>query len=205
MSYTLDTNSARKADQGGNRINEIGKYVGKFTQAAEIEAGTKTKGVAFRFESNGQQANLALYTIKADGTKIMGYDTLMAIMTCMQVRQIAPAHGTVIRWDRATNAEVKEQGTVFPELAGKPVGLLLETEEYEKQDGSLGNRMVIAGVFQADTELMASEILDRKTTPELLTKRVAALRHRPVKAKAAKPSGGGVSSHFDDLADDIPF
>jgi hypothetical protein len=97
--YALDPKAARKADQTGNRINEIGKYVGVFTQAEDITASTGTKGVALRFESNGQQANLSLYTKKADGTEIMGLQALMAIMTCMRLRNIKPAPGTVKHWD----------------------------------------------------------------------------------------------------------
>ena len=93
--YNLDPNAARKADQTGNRINELGKYVGQFAQAEDITASTGTKGVALRFKSNGQEANLSLYTTKADGTQIMGYQALMAIMTCLQLRGLSPKAGSV--------------------------------------------------------------------------------------------------------------
>lgn len=208
--YTLDTNTARKADQTGNRITEIGKYVGTFTQAEDIKAGTGTRGVALRFESNGQQANLSLYTKKADGTELMGLQALMAIMTCLRLRGIEPKDGRVKAWDNDAKQEITREARVFPDLCGKPIGLLLETEDYVKQSGGTGTRMVIAGIFQADTELTASEILDKKTKPEHLPKMVERLRHRPVKgakAPAAQPaaaaSGGG--SGFDDMDDDIPF
>lgn len=208
--YALDTQSARKADQTGSRITELGKYVGTFTQAEDITAGTGTKGLALRFESNGQSANLSLYTMKSDGEKIMGYQALMAIITCMQLRNIAPKAGTVKVWDNETRTEVTKQAQVFPELCGKPIGLLLETEDYTKNDGGIGTRMVIAGIFRADTELTASEILDKKTQPEQLHKMVARLHHRPVKGAAkqaprpaAATAGGG--SGFDDFDDQIPF
>lgn len=209
--YDLDPKAARKADQTGNRINEIGKYVGTFTQAEDITASTGTKGVALRFESNGQSAALSLYTQKSNGDKIMGFDALMAIMTCLKLRNIAPLGGTVKFWDREANVEKTRAGRVFPELCYKPVGLLLETEGYFKNDGSEGSRMVIAGIFQAGTELTAGEILDQKTTPEALAKMVARLRHRPAKAHkpagaahgGGKPAAGG--SGFDDMDDDIPF
>lgn len=206
--YQLDTQAARKADQTGNRISEIGKYVGTFTQAEDITAGTGTKGVAFRFESGGQTANLSLYTQKSNGDQIMGYQVLMAIMTCMKLRGIAPKPGTVKYWDNDAKAEATRQGQVFPDLCGPKIGLLLETEDYPKNDGGVGTRMVIAGVFQADTELTASEILDKKTKPEQLEKMVARLHHRPVRsgkapARAAAPAGGG--SGFEDMDDDIPF
>lgn len=204
--YALDPKAARKADQTGNRINEIGKYVGVFTQAEDITASTGTKGVALRFESNGQQANLSLYTKKADGTEIMGLQALMAIMTCMRLRNIKPAPGTVKHWDATAKQEVTKQAQVFPDLCNKPVGLLLETEDYTKTDGSLGTRMVIAGIFQADTELTATEILDQKTTPEQLEKAVARLHHRPAKgAKAPAAAAAKPASGFDHMEDDIPF
>lgn len=210
--YDLDPKAARKADQTGNRINEIGKYVGTFTQAEDITASTGTKGVALRFESNGQSAALSLYTQKANGDKIMGFDALMAIMTCLKLRNITPQGGTVKFWDRDADAEASRAGRVFLELCNRPIGLLLETEGYFKQDGSEGSRMVIAGIFQAGTELTAGEILDQKTTPEALAKMVARLHHRP--AKAAKTSvatrtpaaaGAGAGSGFDDMDDDFPF
>jgi hypothetical protein len=206
--YQLDPTAARKADQTGNRISEIGKYVGTFTQAEDITAGTGTKGVALRFESSGQTANLSLYTTKANGDQIMGYQALMAIMTCMSLRNIAPKPGTVKHWDNDAKVEVSKPGQVFPELCGKPIGLLLETEDYPKNNGGTGTRMVIAGIFQAATELTAGEILDKKTKPEQLAKMVARLRHRPAKAAkaptgAAAPANGG--SGFDDMDDSIPF
>lgn len=207
--YALDPNEARKADQTGSRISEIGKYVGVFTQAEDLTAASGTKGVGFRFDANGQSANLSLYTTKTDGTKLMGYQALMAIMTCMKLRGIAPKPGTVKHWDNEARQEVSKQAQVFPELCGPRIGLLLETEDYSKNDGGIGTRMVIAGIFQPDTELTASEILDKKTTPVQLEKMVARLRHRP--AKGAKPAPraanapASTGSGFDDMDDDIPF
>jgi hypothetical protein len=144
-------------------------------------------------------------------TSIMGFDALMAILTCLGIRNIAPVPGSVTRWDAEAKKEVAQPGSVFPELCNKPIGLLLETEDYTSNTGEHKTRMVLKAVFQAKTELTASEILDRKTTPEQLPRLVAGLRHRPAKAArgaapaqtgnpAAKPSSG-----FDDMDDDIPF
>jgi len=209
--YQLDANEARKADTQGNQIKEIGKYVGQITQAEDITAKTGTRGVALSFTSNaGQKTKVSIYTMKADGTKIGGFSMLNALMTCLQLRSIAPKPGTVTRYDYDTKKDVQEQGSVFPELC-KPVGILLETEDFAKNDGGTGTRMVLRGVFQANTELTASEILDRKTTPEALPKMVAALRHHPLKAARAMPErvhGGHMpdDQFFGDADDDsIPF
>lgn len=208
--YALDANEARKADTTGNSIREMGKYTGKFLQAEDITASTGTKGIALTFEANGQKTRFSLYTKRSNGETIMGFQALMAIMACLGLRNITPQQGTITFWDNDAKAEKTKQGTIFPELCNKPVGVLLETEDYLNRNGEVRTRMVFAGAFQAVTELTASEILDRKTKPEQLVKQVAYLRHHPVKAAAkanapapsrAAPAGSG----FDDMDDDIPF
>lgn len=211
--YTLDPQAARKADITGGMITEIGKYVGTFTQAVDITASTGTKGIALAFQTTaGQKARLSLYTLKSDGEKLMGFQALSAIMTCLSLRQLSPKPGTYLKWNSETKTDDKVQGEVFPDLCNKPIGVLLETEDYPKGDGGTGTRMVLKGLFQANTELTASEILDKKTVPEQLPRMVQALRHRPVRGAAkhpapqrqSAPANGG--SGFDDFdSDEIPF
>ena len=215
--YTLDTQAARHADTAGATIKEIGKYVGEFIQAKDVVTKKGGRGIEFIFKSQGgQKANLAIYTTGANGDRYQGYDALMAIMTCLQLRGIKPAPGKVTRYDFEAKKEVVEDGTVFPDLH-KPIGVLLETEDYEKKDGSIGTRMVLKNVFQPGTELTASEILDKKTQPELLAKMVEGLRHRPLKGArqpaprqddgfGGPPAGHPASSGFDEMDDgSIPF
>ena len=215
--YTLDVQAARHADTAGATIKEIGKYVGEFIQAKDVVTKKGGRGIEFIFKSQGgQKANLAIYTTGANGDRYQGYDALMAIMTCLQLRGIKPAPGKVTRYDFEAKKEVVEDGTVFPDLH-KPIGVLLETEDYEKKDRSTGTRMVLKNVFQPSTELTASEILDKKTQPELLTKMVEGLRHRPLKGArqpaprqddgfGGPPAGHPASSGFDEMDDgSIPF
>jgi len=209
--YNLDPQAARKADTTGASITEIGKYIGTFTQAVDVTASTGTKGIALTFQSGaGQKARVSIYTQKANGEKLMGFDALSAIMTCLSLRTIAPKTGSYTKWSNDTRSEDTVQGQVFPDLCNKPIGVLLETEDYPKNNGGTGTRMVLKGLFQANTELTASEILDKKTTPEQLPRMVQALRHRPIRgakpAAAAHGASGAASSGFDDMDDDsIPF
>lgn len=213
--YTFDkagAEAARKSDTGGGSIKEIGKYVGEFTQAKDITAKkTGAKGIEFAFKTaSGQKANLSIYTMSANGEKYQGYDQLMAIMACMALRNIKPQLGKATRYDYDAKKDVLEECSIFPDLC-KPIGVLLETEDYQKQDGSTGTKMVLKNVFQANTELTASEILDRKTTPEQLEKMVAGLHHRPLKSAKPVPSrqhGGPMPDDQFFGADDdssIPF
>ena len=203
--YALNTDAARKADTTGGAIKELGKYVGSFAQAVDITAATGTKGIALDFVTQaGQKTKVSIYTKKADGTVISGYDALMAIMTCMQLRNITPKAGTYLKYNYDTQKDESFTGDIFPELC-KPIGVLLETEDYAKQDGSTGTRMVLKNVFQAGTELTASEILDRKTQPEQLAKMVQGLRHRPL--KGAKAPAQRTQHDYPDAQeeDSIPF
>lgn len=209
--YTLDPQAARKSDTTGGMITELGKYVGTFTQAVDVDASTGTKGIALTFQSiAGQKARLSIYTMKKDGEKLMGYQALSAIMTCLSLRSLAPKAGTYLKWNNDTKTDDQVSGQVFPDLCNKPIGVLLETEDYPKNDGSTGVRMVLKGLFQASTELTASEILDKKTSPEQLARMVQSLRHRPLRgarpqAARTHAAAGQSGSGFDDMDDDIPF
>lgn len=206
--------AARKAEQRTSFIDEKGKYIGKFTRAADITAGSGTRGIAFTFETDdGQKANFSIYTIKKDGEKLGDFGTLMALMTCIGVKDIKPAQVASMVWDKDSSANVSKMLTQFPEIMNKRVGILLAMEEYAKKDGSgrltgeTGWSTRLNAVFQADTELTAAEILDRKTTPVKLPLLVAALRDRPLKSGSNAPASHGSASQGGSggLDDDIPF
>jgi hypothetical protein len=217
--YALNNESAqaaRKAEQRTSFIDEKGKYVGKFTRAEDITAASGTRGIAFTFETDdGQKANFSIYTIKSNGEKLGDFGTLMALMTCLGVKDIKPAQVASMVWDKDAAANVSKTLSQFPELLNKRVGILIAMEEYEKRDqnkrptGETGWSVRLNAVFQADTELTASEILDRKTTPTKLPQLVAALKDRPLKKSTASSNGGHIADEnfggFDTMADDIPF
>ncbi len=215
--YSLDVKAARNADSGGAMIKELGKYIGAFTQAKKLTARSGALGIEFAFKSeSGQKANLSIYTKSAAGKEYMGYDTLMAVMACMSLRRIEPVLGVATKYDLNEHKDVEEECEIYPDLC-KPIGVLLETEDYEKQNGSTGTRMVLKNVFHPVSELTATEILDRKTTPMQLERLVALLKHKPLKSAApapVQPAYGYSSaspapvhaSTFDDAdLDDIPF
>lgn len=213
MTYQLDTVAARRADTRSAFISEMGAYTGIFTRAQDVTAPKGTRGIAFTFESDdGQKADLSIYTMKADGEKIMGFQTLMAMMTCLGLRGIREQSGQVKRYDRETQREVMENAMVYPDLTGKPIGLLLETEDYEKRDGGIGTSLRIVGAFRAADRFTSSEILDKAQTPEKLKKLIAGLKHRPLRGKATTahaaaghPAKSSLSPSFDDMEDDVPW
>jgi hypothetical protein len=209
--YTLNPEAAKKADTIGAYITETGKYVGTFVRAEKLVSQAKsTDGIGFTFrDESGRECRFDVWTQKQNGEPLSGLNQVNAMMVCLQQRALTVSQQTVKKWDNG--AEVTIPAPCFAELMSKRIGLLLRAEEYEKmkdnqKTGERGWRMGLFAVFQADTELMASEILSRKTQPEQLAKVMAQLADKPLKATSSRPAAGqsadaGVPSHFDD----IPF
>lgn len=209
--YSLNTTAARQADERSGRIAEIGKYVGTFSRAEDVQSAKGTKGIDFAFEtSDKQSANFTLWTFNKEGKELYGFKQLQALMACLRVREMAPKAAIVRKWDKTAQGMVDVEGQIFEALMSKPVGVLFETEEYQKfvngAPGDIGTKIVPAYFFDAQTEMTASEILDKKVAPAQLAKLVQTLRHRPLRKAAAaaatgepQPAGNG----FED--DDIPF
>ncbi len=206
-SYSLDTKAAAQAGVA-NYINETGKYIGKFTRAEIVISRQNTEGVEFSFVSDdGLKADyLQLWTYNSKGEGLPSLKALNAIMACMKVKQIEPRQITVTGHDGTKTVNG------FPDLMNKPIGILLQREEYEKTkvddngDPLIGYKFNLIAPFEASTELTAGEILSRKTEPEQLPRMVAMLKDKPMQKRQQRPAGGGLPpSSFDDMGDDIPF
>lgn len=199
--YDLDPAAAAKAGTS-NYIAETGKYVGRFTTVESITSKKGTEGVEFSFVTNdGMTANyLQLWTYNTDGKQLFGFNILSAVMTCLKMKAIAPKPITVTDYNGATR---HAQG--FPDLCGKPIGLLLQREEYEKSDGTIGFKFNIAAPFEPVLELTAGEILKQKTAPEQLPKMLAGLKDKPMQARRVPAASGAGNGGMAGLDDDIPF
>lgn len=213
--YALDVAAAKQSDQTGKFIKETGKYKGRFTKAEALTATTGTKGIAFTFESDsGQTANVSIYTVKANGEKLTSYQTLMALMACMKLRNVSePVTGIATKYDFDAKKDVQYEAPLLHDLMNKPIGVILQSCEYEKQKdriptGEYGWKIELQGAFEAATELTASEILGGKTKPEVLAGMIAHLADRPLKNKGSRPAAQGYQGGTgmpDDFGSDIPF
>jgi len=182
--YQLDESAAKQAD-GGNFITRTGKYIGTFTKAEHVITDKGTVGVAFDFKTEQEeQASFTLYTRRDDGSTIFGYNQLQAIMGCLRLKQLTePKNKTANVWDKTENKRVDKPVLQFLELLDKPIGLLIQMEEYQAGDGSFKWRPNLSHAFCATTELMASEILEGKEQPERLEKCIQKLEDKPFKDK----------------------
>lgn len=208
--YSLDTKAAAQADNLFSKIEEKGAYLGIFTRAEKVISRNKTKGVDFSFKAdNGATADyLTIWTHNSEGVELPGFKALMAIMTCLKVRELTATDGEAEKYDNDLKQRVKVQVPLFKELMNKPIGLLLHMEQYEKTAGGTAWKPAISAPYAADG-FTASEILSKAKEATTMDKMLSALRDRPLKGNASatpQPSGQpNTGGTFDDLGDDIPF
>lgn len=212
MDYTLNTECAKAADTIFAKIEVTGKYLGTLTRAEPVTSKKGAKGVDMSFKSNeGATADyLTIWTHGAEGKQLQGFNTLMALMTCLRVKTLTAENGEIEKYDKEQAKRVKVTVPLFKELMGKPVGLLIQMEEYPKNAGGTGWKANIHGAFDKDG-FTASEILSKATKAEVLDKMVAALKDKPMKGTAlpvrqdgvmSENPGQGMTADFDQ---DVPF
>lgn len=211
--YELDPKLATKADTIGAYISETGKYTGIFVRAEKLVSANKgTDGIGFTFRAeDGRECRFDVWTRKGNGEALSGLNQINAMMACLQQRKLTVSQQTVKKWDQGQ--EQIMEAPCFAELMNKKIGLLLRAEEYEKmaegmKTGDTGWRMGLFAIFQVDTELMASEIMTRKTKPEQLEKVTAMLADKPLKKQGGStptPQQSQAGGRFADMDDDIPF
>ena len=201
--YNLDASKAKEGSgRVSNRITETGGYVGVITMAKDVTAKSGAKGIELTFKSNeGLEAKyLTLWTQNKDGKAIFGESQLHALMTCLKVKTISAVERVITEFDLDLKKEVQNPAMIYPELMNKPVGLVLQAEEYDGKNG-VAEKMVYFTSFDASTKKLAAEILDQKPA-EALDKILKNLKPKKLKrpehlAESADHAGG--------VEDDFPF
>lgn len=209
MSRSYDLNTAAASQADGSYISETGKYIGTFTRAEAVSSRNKSDGIEFNFKSNaGLSADfLSLWTHNDKGEELPSFKTVNAIMTCMRVKAIKPTQGKVEKYNKDTRQREVQEATIYADLMNKPVGVLLQ--KVWRSDVPDKYKFEIAGVFEASTELTASEILAKATQPTKLGFMVLGLKDKEEKPRnGAMNSFSGVvgsNSFGGDFDSDIPF
>lgn len=212
MSLVLDANEARQADRINQSIKTSGKYVGVITRAEKLLSKKNTEGFGLSFKTDdGATANyLDLYTVNAEGKTLPSMATVQAILCCTRTKEANEGEISFEKWDNEAKQMLTVTATGYPSLMGKRIGLLLQQElSTNETNGKDVYRVVIYGVFEANSELTASEILDKKTEPEKLEKMVQSLMAKPVNDRRNKSQSGignqSAPGPFEDFDSDIPF
>jgi hypothetical protein len=210
--YVLNPEMARAGDAVSSFISETGKYIGKFTRAEKLVSKEKqTDGIGFTFKSeDGRECRFDVWTQRADGTPLSGMNTVHAMMTCLQIRELRATSQKIKRYDYDTQRDVEAVVPCFDGLMNKDIGVLLRSEEYEKMfdghpTGETGWKMGIYAAFQAQTGLTATEILSRRTSPEMLSNILVGLKDKPLRKKTQKRDATAPANGPAPFDDDVPF
>lgn len=205
--YEFNEGQARAAEKTTPLITAAGKYVGVFTCAEAISSNYgHTVELTFKATDGREARYLKLYTYNEKGEAQRGLNMLMAIMRILGVRS---PKAEKVKLERFVNGSKQMVDcTVFPELMNKPIGVLLKEREYLKKDQSIGHAMDLFQPFSVPGEMLASEILDKATSPALLAQKVIELMADPI--YRVKPKGGAMRSAQPagsdaDFEDDVPF
>lgn len=208
MDYTLDQNAAKAADVMFSKIEQKGAYLGVFTRAEPRISEKGTQGVDLSFKTNnGETADyLNLWTHSKDGEPLPDFKKLMSIMTCLRIKSLSATKGEIEKYNTDTKQREKVVVPLYKELMGKQIGVLFQMEEYPKTAGGTAWKPVIFAAFD-ESGFTASEILNKKTVPELVEKMEAQLKDKPHKGSSNTQHSATPASHFDDLPmpDDCPF
>lgn len=213
--YTLDTKAAIEANNHSNFISTTGKYIGmiKACYYDKNQNGTESVNILFESKDGKEAPLLTIYTHNGQGEPLMGYNLFNALMTCCKVKTTTWVDELVEVYNFATKQNEKQQKEVCVELKNKPIGLVLRQEEYQNNAGELKTKVVLHAPFEANTELMANEILGRVTTPMALASTMEWIAREPIKKlkvnnQQVSNSNQSQSSvpNIDNFADEtIPF
>lgn len=196
-SFTYNPESAKKADEGG-LIDKTGKYVAWIIDAEYITSKQGTKGITFDvMTANKETTSFTLYYEKADGTPLFGADKINAILACLGLKGLSSQQKNLKRYDYQQGGKIDKQCWVAPELHKQKIGLLLQRENYQKNDGSWGYAMTLYACFQADTELMAGEIVKGLTKAEALPKVLERLINMGDKQRQAQQQSQSFSGGYN--------
>lgn len=204
MHFDRNDQNAATLD-GGTVISQTGTYTGTIRQAAVGAGSNGAQYLDFIFKSDdGRSCNVRLYVTKNDGTESFGRKIFDALLVVIGAQSADVVEGKVYTRDKNAPGGVRvDQGYRVPTVEGKPVGMLLQRENY-LYNGRESYRLNLLTAFDPKTRRVAKEILAGATEAKLLDQRAAATHDRASQSSQASapssvPAGGGFTN------DDVPF
>lgn len=203
MHFDRNDQNAATLD-GGTSITQTGAYTGTIRQASVGAGASGAQYLDFVFKSDdGRTCNARLYVTKNDGSEAFGRKILDALLVVIGASSADVVEGKVYTRDKNAPGGVRvDQGYRVPAVEGKPVGMLLQRENYT-YSGRESYRLNLLTPFDPKTRRVAKEILAGAAEAKLLDLRIASTHDRTAQSAQASapstaPAGGFTNS-------DIPF
>lgn len=198
LQFTLDAKAAIAAESKSSVITETGAYYCTIKHAIVSKTAKGATEVAFEFNAeSGGIARARVYPKKADGSvNESGANVIQAMMACLRMRTLNTETEIVEVFDREAGRSVKAKADILP-VAGRKIGVVLQKVigEYE---GKQTAKTEIYAFFEHESNLTASEILNKKDKPEALERLLSTVKDKTEKPRTAPVKQYGASG--DDWA-----
>lgn len=198
--FELDTEQARKADSTG-RISENGGYKGEILAAWKDFSKNDTQGFFIKFKTDeGQTQVFTLWVKNAKGEKLSSDKVVHKLMTCVALRSLPSNQGTVAIYDYDQKKDINQTKEIYPDLAGKKVGFLLEREnELYTSNGQdkESYKMQIFAPFRYEDHKMAAEILDKSPKAQQYEKVLAWIVNKKPRINDRRTKAGDLDAYAD--------
>lgn len=204
MTVVFQYNQEQAVTSGeGSYISQSGAYTGRITYAKWTKTQNGAKGLELSFETDeGIKANyITIFHTKTDGSPNQyGQAHINAIMGILGLQNLTAAQ--------------RGNDYICPELADKPIGLVLQKVLRSKQDGSDTYKFEIIVPFHPQTRQTLKEKANQATA-ERVNKILTTLADKDERETKAQTYGHTPpppqrqapqqAAPVDDIDDDIPF
>jgi hypothetical protein len=212
--FDIDRNDANARKIGGNgRINATGPYEGILTRAEARKSDKGSLGIEFDFKTaDGATAFfLQVWRMNGSGEELSGAKIIDALMLLLRAKNMSPTWANVDKYDKMAGGVIKQKCLVYPEMMGKPIGMLLQ-KEHDEYQGRSTEKMIIYGCYDIQSRKTPMEIVDKKPAGSL-TGIIASLKDKYPKnikstgtpAHHGTHPGARPASTTPSNFDDIPF
>lgn len=218
--YKLNKQDAIAYDQRGGYINQAGKYVVTI-ESAVFHIGNNDNGRSENLklsviDKQKRKATFFINTSYSNGVQNDGgLRTVSAILACLKEHDSGePTPAQVKEYNRETQQEEVVIRDCFTKLHGKQLGIVVQMVH---EDGRENPSPSLYSVFEASSELTASEIMRAETQPAQLGKIMAYIANKPLvdkrKNSPVPPQPTRQPAQYqtaqtapvEDIDDDIPF
>ncbi|MGN6831705.1 hypothetical protein [Neisseria sp. P0017.S007] len=218
--YKLNKQDAIAYDQRGGYINQAGKYVVTI-ESAVFHVGNNANGRSENLklsviDNQKRKATFFINTSYSNGVQNEGgLRTVSAILACLREHDSGePTPAQVKEYNRETQQEEAVMRDCFTKLHGKQLGIVVQMVH---EDGRENPSPSLYSVFEASSELTASEIMREERQPAQLGKIMAYIANKPLVDKrknspvppqptrqpAQQPTAP--TAPVEDIDSDIPF
>jgi len=158
--FDVDVSLAVAASEGG-AITESGVYVGKLTKCVHVTSKKGAEGYEFEFKCNDGRVGryITIYTLSKVGEPIrFGVNMIHAL-------------GYLLKLPKIEHKQVGEDSNgqpVYgvPAVCNRPIGVMLESEDFERTDGTPGYQLKVRHWLDAVTKKTSTEKHNNVAEPE---------------------------------------